>query len=190
MRISRQAVMLFVAAALLAVFASCVESKNPLSNEKTSKIDERLIGIWKENSNDDVWKIQKRENAKNTLDVELEKVVNFDGPAGETFHTQAFATTIKSKNYLSILDSKKGGKTAAYMIYQYTFVDNNTVQVRGMENSVLEKAIANKQIAGKIVDKYHVITDTPAAIARYIEAHANECYPEKTAISFIFIFKR
>lgn len=184
---------------LLTVVASCVDSRNPASDEKTSKIDERLIGDWKEsNDSDGVWKVTKSKDVENALEV---SPPDPNGPA----LVLAFTTTIKSKGYLSILDADKGekqkdsGKEAKkkpeevkYEIYQYVLTDNDTLEVRGMESKVIEKAIKDKQLVGEIVKEEKedkpVITDTTEGIVRYLEAHADECYPEKT--DYIMTWKR
>jgi hypothetical protein len=169
-------VALLAAAASLLVAGSCVETKHPLSDKKTSKIDDRLIGNWKDTDDGSIWKVTKDPNAPNTLMV---VIPDAHGP----IRTPTLVTTIKSKGYLSCLDSDdsdKKGKEATYNIFQYVFVDKDTVEVRGMDPSVIAKAIARKQIAGEIVKKEPVITDTSAGIARYLQSHADECFPAKT----------
>jgi hypothetical protein len=63
-----------------------------------------------------------------------------------------------------------------------------------MDPKVIMKAIRDKQIAGKI-DKDEdddedtpEITDTTEGIVRYLEAHADECYPKKS--DYTMTFKR
>ena len=201
MNVPRRVAPLLVVAAILAVVASCVESRNPVSDEKTSKIDERLIGTWRMGNEEDdgVWKVTKHAKQKNALDVALPE--NGD----EHYHATAFTTTIKSKHYLSLRQSSDDDAStpdapAGYEIYQYVFDDNNTVQVRGMDPDVILKAIADKKLRGKIVitktttrpilglfgkaevveEKSPEITDTPENIVRYIEAHADKCFLAKT----------
>ena len=50
MAIPKRVLPLLLVMPLMAVVASCVESRHPLSDEKTSKIDERLIGTWEEDT--------------------------------------------------------------------------------------------------------------------------------------------
>jgi hypothetical protein len=183
--------LLFVAS-LLTVVASCVDSHNPASDEKTSKIDERLIGEWKieeDNDNESLWKVTKNKDVKNALDLKMP-----DPNAPE--HLPMFITTIKSKGYLSICISEKdpkakdSGKEAkereeevGYNIIQYEFLDNDTLVVRAMASEAIIKAIRDKQLVGKIDkeddEETPKITDTTEGIVRYLEAHADECFPEK-----------
>jgi len=80
-------------------------------------------------------------------------------------------------------------RKGAYDIYQYHLLDNDTLEVRGMDENVLKKAIAEKTLAGTIgKDKTPTITDEPRNIARYLEDHADECYPVKT--DYMLTFKR
>ena len=103
-----------------------------------------------------------------------------------------FTTTIKTKNYMSVKDLSKGAqkdRKGAYDIYQYRFVDNDTLEVRAMAEEVLKKAIAEKTLAGTIgKNKEPTITAESKDIAHYLEDHADECYPVKT--DYMLTFKR
>ena len=128
---------------------------------------------------------EKVASTKNALDVETK---DDDG----THQSLLFTTTVKGKQYLTLKGLGKEAqedRKGAYDIYQYRFLDNNTLEVRGMAPDVLEKAIGDKKLAGTI-DKGNgpIITDTPEGMARYLEAHADECYPLKT--DYMLTFKR
>ena len=59
----------------------------------------------------------------------------------------------KGKQYISVTDLGKDAqkdRKGAYDIYQYCFLDKDTIEVQGMETDVLRKAIANKKLAGAI----------------------------------------
>jgi hypothetical protein len=200
----RRVLSVLIAALMLSIAASCVDSRHPLSDEKTSTIDERFIGSWKYD-NGDVWRVKKSADVKNAFDLKFP-----DPKAPAT--VLAFATTIKSKGYLSFrdpdADAGKRPDAGGYDIYQYVFVDKDTVQVRGMDPDVIVKAIAEKKLGGEIhvtkkttrpivgrfgkkqvvAEKTPVITDTPENLARYLRDHAAECYPEKT--DYLLTFKR
>jgi hypothetical protein len=182
MRIAKQVMTLCVVGSLLAVFASCVDSKYPLSDEKTSKIDEGLIGNWEYNG---TWKVSKSRDVKNALEVMSPE---------STAPGLAFTTTIGSGHYLSLgdkiptADAKK--RVGQYNIYRYRITDKDTVEFRGMDSEVIEKAIAAKQLRGQIVDDEPVITDTPEAIAKYIEANADTCFPKPADKDEAAIIKR
>ncbi len=143
MNAQSQIIRLLLAVSLLAVFASCVESRWPLSDEKTSKIDERLIGSWKDGAVG-VWTVKKSTDVKNALEV---KIPDPNAPD----QTPAFATTIKSKNDLSVNMSEPNAQPdeVKYEIYQYVFVDADTMELRGMNEEAIIKAIEKKQTRRK-----------------------------------------
>ena len=64
----------------------------------------------------------------------------------------AFATTIKSKGYVGIKSSDAKAEEACpvtYQIYQYVFVNKDTVQVRGGDGDVWMKAISDEKASWK-----------------------------------------
>jgi hypothetical protein len=176
MKITKSVMRWFVAAAILAVAASCVESRHPLSDEKTSKIDERLIGTWQLANDSSVWKAKRSADTKNALEVEITD-------ASGTGRAVLFATMLKSKNYASTKDLGKDAqkdRKGAYDIYQYRVLDNDTIEAWGMDAALVKKAILDKKLVGEINDDQEpVITDSGDGIARYIEANADACFPIK-----------
>ncbi len=183
MSLAKRLLPLFLTAPLLALVGACVESRHPLSDEKTSKIDERLIGTWQADKM--VWRVKKSADAKNALEAEIKD-------ENGTSRALLFATTVKGKQYMTLMGLGKEAqkdRKEPYDIYQYRFVDNDTVEVRGMDGDVLRKAIAEKKLAGTTPkDAAPTITASSAEIARYLEAHADECYPADT--DFTLTFKR
>ena len=186
-------------AAVLLLAGSCVESKHPLSDEKTSKIDERLIGRWKIESDQGEWAVQKSTKVPNAIEIDV--------PGPDAGRVLGFVTTVKDKGYISTRDAdikKRDEKTpqpdktdsTGYEIYQYVFLTADRVQCRGMVPEVIVKAIENKTLTGEArikktttrtlfgketvkEEKVPVITATPAELKKYLEAHADECFPVK-----------
>ncbi len=72
------------------------------------------------------------------------------------------------------------------------FLDNDIVQFRAMDPEVIEKAIADKTLGGEFEltrsgkKRRPIITAAPQAIARYLEAHGDECYPAKEENTLIW----
>jgi hypothetical protein len=196
---------LLLVTSLLALAASCVESRHPLSDEKTSQVDQRLIGTWlPEGDAAAGHRVTRSVQTPNALDL---LVTDANGKGNALL----FTTTIQSKAYLSVKDLYDEGQKEgplAYTIYQYQFLDNDTVQLRGMEPDVIARAIADKRLGGEIrvsqrkskrlfgliesrklvEERTPIITDTPEGIARYLRAHADECYPAQT--DSMLTFKR
>ena len=184
MSLAKRLLPLFLTAPLLALVGACVESRHPLSDEKTSKIDERLIGTWQADKM--VWRVKKEPDAKNALEAEIKDENGTSQRAALRHHRQGKA--IHDPNGFRQGGANKDRKEP-YDIYQYRFVDNDTVEVRGMDGDVLRKAIAEKKLAGTTPkDAAPTITASSAEIARYLEAHADECYPADT--DFTLTFKR
>ena len=176
MRITRSVVRWLLVAAIPVVAASCVESRHPLSDEKTSKIDERLIGTWQMVSDSSVWKAKRSADTKNALELEITD-------ANATSRALLFTTTLKSKNYASTKDLGKDAQKDCkerYDIYQYRFLDNDTIEGRNMDVDVVRKAITDKKLVGELdTDKKPTITDSADGIARYLEANADACFPAR-----------
>jgi hypothetical protein len=205
MIIWKRAPLVFIAAPLMAVAVSCVESRHPLSDEKNSIMDERLIGTWRIEDDLAIWQVKRSGDTKKALAVTID-----DKSGNGTGRAILFTTTIKSKGYVSIKeldeDAPKKPQADRYDIYQYVFLNNYTVQFRCMELTAISKAISDKKLGGKlgvtktdakpvfklsekakdIQEETPIITDSPEGIARYIEAHADECFPAKTECSLTF----
>jgi hypothetical protein len=79
-------------------------------------------------------------------------------------------------------------KEPAWAICQYELLDKDTLRVQAMDGDVIRRAIEQKQIQGRIVKKEPTITAPPDAIRRYLEAHADKCYPRKS--DYVVTFKR
>lgn len=165
---------------LILLWGGCVESRHPVSDQETSKVDERLIGAWRLEDDAAIWTIKKTVHTKNGMELELSE-------AGTTSRVLLFATTLSKRQYLSAKelgeDSQKDRKEA-YDVYEYRFLDNDTVEARGMDPKAIIVAIENEELGGRIEtidgEKTPIITGEPGELARYIEAHADECFPEKS----------
>jgi hypothetical protein len=176
-----------VTAPILAACVSCLPTVHPLSDEKTSKIDERLIGRWYANDDKEtVYTVSRSRDTRNGLECAVREKQKDAGMS------PLFATSLKSKAYLSVFDPEASAKKEpAWAIYQYEVLDKDTVQVRCMDFDVIRRAIEKKQIEGRIIknkDKDPHITAPTEAIRRYLEAHAGECYSRKP--DYTLTFKR
>jgi hypothetical protein len=185
MTTAKRLVPLLLAVPFVAAAVSCLESRHPLSDEKTSKVDERLIGAWLDEGGD-LYTVRRGDPKKNHLNGEWQAKDTKDGSA----KLLLFTTTLDSKHYMTVKDlsdDAEKNRQGAYDLYQYRFRDNDILEIRGMIDEVIEKAVAQKLLAGKAVKgEDPVITDSTEAITRYLKAHAAECYPEKTDIMMTF----
>ena len=192
MLISKRVPLLLLAASLVTVIA-CVASHHPLSDEKNSIVDERLIGSWVDESGD-VFQVKRGDAKKNHLDVGF-RTKDKEG----VDKLLLFTTTLHDNRYMSVKfldEEKQKDQQEAYFIYQYRLLDNNTLEIRTMKAQAIKNAIADKDLAGKVVKSSRIpifdtlITDSSESIARYLKAHADECYPAKSDSIVIMTFKR
>lgn len=162
----------------------CDDSKNPLSDPQSAKLDQRLVGMWREGKDDD------------------EAVYYHMGPAGDGFpngmlriveiaHKKgkleppaeylAFSTTIGKNDYLNlVLDLQrkairtmdengwKADAVAAYTLMKY-HVDGNRLVVWAIDEGAKERAIKSGKIKGRAEPRKSAqFTDTTENVARFV----------------------
>jgi len=138
----------FVIILLPCLLASCAYSTYPLSDEKTSKIDQRLIGGWVDCTRTDRYDptreflFGKAKDSKNTMELvhvkwDHEKSISLE-------RWKVFAIKMKF-HYLSVQFKTKKGEFF-YGIARYEMPDNNTIHIYDMEHGNLRTASK----AGKI----------------------------------------
>jgi len=186
-----------ILAALLTALGGCVESRHPFPNETSAAVDERLLGTWEIIGEDGCAPVQIRESksTKNALvmvDTDTKK-----DDCDEVF----FAKAAGSKGYVSFKYEKEAGEkeNVSYAIYQYVLSQHDLLEVREMDSDAIVIAIERKELAGEVAvtkaplllrllapanardDKTPAITATSEEIGRYLETHADECFPPKSA---------
>lgn len=172
----------FLLAALVPlVLASCVTSKRPLSNEKASRVDSRLIGTWREVNKDGRryrMTIGKKPGTTNvmewvTLDREKgAKVEKFD----------VFAKPGKTR-YISIALEADN-----HLIGKYTSPDASTFELHLLDKWVVGKAVEDgtlKGVARRNNDGEYTtvsLSDPPEKIIEYIEKNAATCFAREPIV--------
>jgi hypothetical protein len=152
---------------LLLIVAStgCVPSEKPLSDEKTSTVDEDLIGEWFQVDDEtNPLVIQQKDGSPTVLEVV--------DPAGED-SLPVFCTRIGDQHYLSTVFQV--GAKEEYLIIRYEFRDHDTMEWRDLNKTLVTAAIRAEEIKGEI-GLYTNITDTPERIRAYLEKHGNDCF--------------
>jgi hypothetical protein len=99
-------------------------SENPLTNEETSTLDERLIGYWNmvpkekdEKPQPAPYVVSRLKDKPNVLQLTY---VELDGEGFATVHTvPLYATKIDKEQYLSINMEAELGKKPTYLIFRY-----------------------------------------------------------------------
>lgn len=159
-----------VFAASLLAGCSIPYSDHPLSDNKTSTVDDRLLGRWLQLDEDDETKAEeKADAARNTFEfmtVGLKKsnsktmvmiYVELDDD-GELSVERAFffTTTIHKQHYLSYQQKEEEGKgeekkkVTRYVIASYDLNESGLLTVRLMDNDKLVTAIEQGRVDGEI----------------------------------------
>jgi hypothetical protein len=177
------------AALVLLLLAGCgVTSDHPLSDEKTSVVDDGLIGRWRAVKEDadgkeaDQILVGRRRGTKNTLEA-----VGLELDGDEHVQVRRFylyATTIGDRRYLSATGEKDG---QAYMFLRYAMPKKDTLHVYLMNAKFVGQAIEKGELEGKVEKKeteggvqasyetVHITADT-AKLRAWIEKHQDECF--------------
>lgn len=171
----------FVAA--LCIVSGCVPSKHPLSDEKTSKVDQRLVGRWviEGDEKKDSLMVVTQKEGQNGLEIT-------SGDDGDEDSAVAFATTIGDHHYLSAGDKEDDPEEIEYQIVLYEFADNDTLKVYSLDQQVIEKAIADGTLTGVVETKREgfifthiertakMITDSPAYLKAFLKKRGKDCF--------------
>jgi hypothetical protein len=192
----------FVVAIVALASASCdVEFRHPLTDEKTSTLDERLVGDW--SCGAEIWRVTKRPDFENSLELQIVGDAEMPPPP----HGIIYATVIGSHHYLSLLDLTEGDDAKTFSIYRYKFSDEGTVTVFGQDLGLFKTAISAKELRGKINTKKSeptpigdlvaqltdaetkaklvedepfpaTVTESAERLTRYVAKHGLKCFPD------------
>lgn len=186
-------------AVVVSTVAGCSPaSEHPLSGERDSIVDERLLGRWQVNqgteraapfrlnSRPSFCEIKRKADSATGMEIVSRAQRSRDTEQSECF----YATQIGGRRYLSLdlRADNSGSQTipgiTGYYILQYRFIDDDTVEFRSLDERVIAEAITSQELAGQIFGKSPdrasrvVISDSPDKMARYFERHADECFPD------------
>lgn len=193
------------------LLASCVTSVHPLSDDETSNVEKRMIGIWLSEPEQDGGKdrdtvvLAKKAGSRNSLEMTL---FDFDKdwtmtPEKGTIYVRPGKEGTNS-GYLSIVpphdeDEKSHG---VVMLAKYEFTDDATVKIFSLDPNPIRKGVTDGVLKGTIKkrkplklfgsltlgdDNNHtdvVLDDSPDAIAAFLDEHSDECFKE------LVIYKR
>ena len=205
-----------VAASLLAG-CSIPYSDHPLSDNKTSTVDDRLIGRWLQIDEDDEDdETKKEENATEAgksfefMTVGLKKsnsktmvmvYVELDDD-GELTVERAFffTTTINKQNYLSYQQKdEEDKKSIKFVIASYTLDANGLLTTRLMDNDQVVAAIEQGRVDGEIDIKIEQVngkqketktahlTASPEQLQRFLLETGTDCFNDEHPMKFQFL---
>jgi hypothetical protein len=169
---TRHATLLFLF--LLASISGCVPSKFPLSDEKTSKIDERLIGTW----------VITDDSERVALELHAKAGANaLEDSEGELLYT----TSIGGDHYISEPYTEDGKHM--WVICGYEFSKDGDLKVYQLNPAVLAKSIGAGELAGKVksyrpmffgfvapMEQNVEITDKTDQLLHYFARQGRDCW--------------
>jgi hypothetical protein len=176
----RRTCVLLVACSGLAASGCGAAFTHPLSDADSSVVDERLLGRW----------IKVDANANETptgdgttilRDDAAPNVLRFDsGGMSKTTkkpdYFRLYCTKIGDRHVLSILPPHE--EEEAYAVAAYDFIDDDTLRLSGPSLSLLEQAIKDAKLQGKVDEggafrpKNVRITSEADAVRTFIEENA------------------
>jgi hypothetical protein len=178
---------------LIGTFASCVRSENPLSDEKTSTLDKRLLGRWREVGEEggSVMRVEGVKGSKHRLQAIDEK-----DDAGSS--TELLTTTLGGQHFMSLGITDKAGKKG-YFICRYEMVDDDTLKVIGQSSggsTALKQLIEMKKLKGMIVEEKYgdtvvkepMLAESTDSLRRFLEKNWRDIFSE--AKTNVQIYKR
>ncbi len=177
-------------------------SDHPLSDDKTSVIDERLIGYWMyvpkdkdENQPPAPYVIGRVPDKSNTLEVVYTEL-DSDGYV-KVIRLPVYTTTLDERHYLSL--TFQSGAAQPYLVLLYKFGDDDTLQFYFPRAHVIAAAIEQGRLPG-VVERHKPqpgeetpsgeecakpvepryksirITATPKELAAFLKENGTACY--------------
>jgi len=173
----------------------CVPCKHPLSDEKSSKVDERLIGEWQFYRGDKpdadsapvfVGKVKGSEATLEAVQCDVDK----EGHV-VVERVPLYTTKVGSLFLISMARQEvKKDRETAYDVAMYEMPEKDTVNWYVMDDQVVGAAIEKKSLPGTvnaqtIFGKRHYadvkITASPEELRKFIEKIGKKCFLSELA---------
>ena len=187
---AKQFGLLMLSLSLAASGAACVPCKHPLSDEKTSKVDERLIGEWRFYDGDKpdadadplfVGRVKGRDTALEVVQSGIDK-------EGHVIVERIllYATKIGSLQMISMPRQEvKEDRETVYDVVLYDMPDKDTVNWYVMDDQLIGAAIEKKELPGTVKSRNILrttryseasITASPVELRKFIEKTGKKCF--------------
>jgi hypothetical protein len=180
---------IFLSLAVISLAGGCVDSKNPLSSADTAKVDEGLLGTWREgNGNDEtIYHIGLAGDKYPAGMLRIVEVTRHDKTLEAPIEYVAYATTLAGKTYLNVvLDpaqikafDQNGWKADAidgYFFVKYQ-LDGDKATVWSVNEKAKKEAIKAGKIQGVVKENNDIrITDTGENAAKFITASGDNLW--------------
>lgn len=170
-----------LAVALMFFLAGCDDSKNPLSNPKTAKPDDRLIGLWRGQGDKNGATYYHVGRAGEPFPASMLRIVEVTTDQGKVEPPEeylAFPAVVEGKSYLNVVVDAKQVKlldqkgwnpdlVEAYTLLKYE-VNGDRCVVWLIDSDAEERAIRSGKIKGEFKQNLPMFTDTSENVARFV----------------------
>lgn len=158
----------FLVSAIL-FLVGCGYSKNPLSDPRTSKADQRLVGVWRLPDEGDYHVSPAGKGFPDSM-MRATCVQHEKGKPKSSYEFFVFPSEIAGKTYLNIVDAKvwKPDAVDIYLLVKYQ-VEGDKLLVWPIDADVQRQAIKSGKIKGVANwDAPPKFTDTTENVARFV----------------------
>lgn len=160
--------------------ASCVPtSKEPLSDDKTSKVDERLLGTWRVTA--DPFKERTLTYQRSARSQNLLEALQNNGTDSRSAKFDVYVAETDQSLYLSLSLDNQG-----FLLVRYEFPSPKKLSIRHLNKKFVSSAIANGTLKGKMDDRKvfnPTITESSAGLHEFLKRHGTKCW-DKNAIEY------
>jgi len=175
--------MLLLSLSAISLSGGCIDSKNPISLADVAKVDEGLLGTWRETT-DQGETIYHIGLAGDKYPAGMLRIIGVERHGKTLAAPQeyvAYSTTLEGKTYLNVVldpaqiqvfdqDGWKADKIDGYIFFKYQ-LDGDKATVRGVNSTAKREAIQAGKIQGVVKDSNNVrLTDTSENVAKFIAA--------------------
>jgi hypothetical protein len=174
---------IFLTVAVLGFACGCVDSKNPLSSADSAKVDEGIVGTWRESTNDGetIYHVGLAGDKYPAGMLRIIAVTSHNNTLEAPSHYVGYTTTLGGKTYLNIvLDEGKikdfgqngwdAEKVDGYYFVRYK-IDGDKGTVWSINNDTRKEAIKAGKIKGVIEDQGEShFMDTGENVAKFVAA--------------------
>ena len=186
-----------LAATCMLVLAGCggVSFEHPLSDEKTTEVDESLIGFWEPVASSlgeedpapgELWpRIAVGKDAAGGKRMEAVALQVEDGVV-KVERLEALATRIGESRYLSLRKPQESDKN--WFVVQYEVTGDDELRCRILDAEAFAQAVDDGELEGEargpergheVVDLTVRISASTEAVRAWIAKHADSCLEEK-----------
>lgn len=162
---------------------SCVPSANPVSHEKTSKIDSQLVGRWHQEGGEAIWDARKWPGTENTLEVVQVRPLP-EEPGGKPPVPKRTFTTLIGEHRVLSFEASSPGSPEVFWIARYELPDPDTLQVYQLDIKAIAAAIKDAKLRGTVkttgppgkIERQVTLDETSENIAAYVRRHGASAF--------------